>query len=150
MNASIEGVGMLVSPIACKSLINIEPINSRIIIATFSGNPETTIISCYSPTNVSEDSIAENFYSQLSIKQIPKHNITIVCGDMNAKIGSQDCKGTPFHQTTNRNGQLLLDVINECEMVNLSTKYTKRLGKLWTFTYPIGSKAQLDHILINK
>ena len=35
-------------------------------------------------------------------------------------------------------------------MVNLSTKYTKRLDKLWTFTYSIGSKAQLDHILINK
>ena len=152
MNAPIGGVGMLVSPIACKSLINVEPINSRIILASFSRNPETTIISCSSPTNVSEDSIAEDFYSQLStlIKQIPKHNITIVCGDINAKIGSQDCKGTSFHQTTNRNGQLLHDVINECEMVNLSTKYTKRLGKLWTFTYPNVSKAQLDHILINK
>ena len=69
---------------------------------------------------------------------------------MNAKIGKEDCKGTPYHDTTNRNGQLLLDVINECDMINLTTKYCKRIGKLWTFTYPNGSKAQLDHILINK
>ena len=69
---------------------------------------------------------------------------------MNAKIGSPDFKGTPFHQTTNRNGQVLLYAINECEMLNLSAKYTKRLGKLWTFTYPNGSKAQLGHILVNK
>ena len=55
---------------------------------------------------------------------------------MNTQIGKVDCKGTPYHETTNRNGQLLLDVMNECDMINLSTEYTKLLGKLWSFTYP--------------
>ena len=29
-------------------------------------------------------------------------------------------------------------------------QFTKRKGKLWTFTYPNGVRAQLDHIMINK
>ena len=77
---------------------------------------------CYSPTNTSDDIVAEEFYSGLStlIKQVPKHNVTIVGGDMNVKIGKENCKGTPYHETTNLNGQLLLDVINVCNIVNLN------------------------------
>ena len=150
--STVGGVGMLISPNAGKSLINIETINPRIVIATFNGNPQTTIISCYSPTNASEQSIAEEFYSELAklIKEIPKHHVIIVGGDMNAQIGKEDCKGTHYHETTNRNGQLLLELMNECGMVNLMTNYQKKRGKIWTFTYPNGTKAQLDHILINK
>ena len=70
---------------------------------------------------------------------------------MNAKIGKSDCEGSHFHELTNRNGQLLIDMMNECDLIGLSTKYRKRKGKLWSFTYPDGTKAQLDHILlINK
>lgn len=151
-NATVGGVGMLLSPNACKSLINIETINPRLMIATFNGNPQTTIISCYSPTNASEPNAAEEFYSDLAnlIKEVPKHNVILVGGDMNAQIGKDDCKGTYYHDTTNRNGHLLLELMSECGMVNLMTKYQKRRGKIWTFTYPNGTKAQLDHILINK
>ena len=56
----------------------------------------------------------------------------------------------PFKFTITTTTTLLLDVINECNMINLSTKCCKRIGKLWTFTYPNGAKAQLDHILINR
>ena len=60
------------------------------------------------------------------------------------------CKGTPYHKNTNRNDQLILDVISECDLINLTTKYTKHSGKLWTFKYPNGSKAKLADILVNK
>ena len=151
-NSTIRGVGMLLSPDAYKSVINIETISPRIMIATFNGNPQTTVISCYSPTNTADEEDAKDFCSDLGnlIRQIPKHNIKIVGGDMNAKIGSSDCKGYSYHETTNRNGEFLLDLIRECEMIDLSTNFRKRKGKLWTFTYPNGVRAQLDHILINK
>ena len=112
----------LLSPNSCKSLINIEPINPHLIIATFNDNSSTTILCCYSPTNVSEDFIAEEFYSELSslISQIPKHDVAIVAGDMNAQIGKYECKGSPYHKNTNRNGQLLLDVISECDLIDQS------------------------------
>ena len=34
--------------------------------ATFNGNPRTTIISCYSPTNISEETEIVAFYDELS------------------------------------------------------------------------------------
>ena len=53
--ATIGGVGILLNSQAYKALLNIETISSRIMISTFKGNPETTIISCHRPTNVSEE-----------------------------------------------------------------------------------------------
>ena len=57
------------------------------MVATFSGNPGTTIISCYSSTNASDETDLDTFYNELSslVHSIPKHNILIIGGDMNAK-----------------------------------------------------------------
>ena len=58
------------------------------MVATFHGNPITTIISCYSPTNVSEVLEVEQFYMELvSItRQIPKHNMLVIGGDFNDNL----------------------------------------------------------------
>ena len=59
------------------------------MVATFNGNPSTTIISCYSPTNVSEETDLIVFYNELSslVCSIPKCNILVIGRDMNAQIG---------------------------------------------------------------
>ena len=56
---------------------------------TFNGNPRATIISCYSPSNVSEETKLVTFYDELSslVRSIPKHNVLVIGGDMNAQIG---------------------------------------------------------------
>lgn len=151
-NSTIGGIGILLSPYAMKSLNSIETITNRIMIATFNGNPKTTVISCYSPTNASDEADVNDFYQQLSslINSIPKHNLKMICGDMNAKVGTQNSKILSFNRKSNRNGKLLLDMIEECELVLLNTKFQKRIGKLWTFTYPNGQKSQLDYILVNR
>ena len=58
------------------------------MIATFDGKPSATIISCYSPTNVSEEIDLITFYNELSslVRSILKHNVLIIGGDMNGKI----------------------------------------------------------------
>ena len=58
------------------------------ITATFNGNPKATIISCYSPTNVSEETELVSFYEELSsqVRSISKHNLLVIGGDMNARI----------------------------------------------------------------
>ena len=38
----------------------------------------------------------------------------------------------------------------ENRLTCLNTKYQKREGKLWTYTYANNSKAQIDYVLINK
>ena len=55
VNATVGGVGMLIGPKALKTLSSIERIQPKMMAATFNGNPRAAIISCYSPTNVSEE-----------------------------------------------------------------------------------------------
>ena len=150
-NSTIGGIGILLSQHAQKSLNNIETITSRIMVATFSGNPKTTVICCYSPTNSSEEEEVENFYDDLPaiVKQVPIHNVLIIAGDFNAQLGSDLGHRFSHHQNTNRNGKLLNNFITQNKMVCLNTKYQKRTEKHWTFTYPNGTRSQLDYILIN-
>ena len=66
VNASVGGVGILIGQRALKSLNSIKGIQPRIMVATFNGNPRATIISCYSPTNASEETELIAFYDELS------------------------------------------------------------------------------------
>ena len=111
-NTIIRGIGLFLSPKAYHSLLNVESISPRIMVATFSGNPKVTVISCYSPTNCSEETEVSTFYKQLFqlIKQITKYRILLIGADMNAKIGSNECEGDSYHDSTNRNGEYLLDL----------------------------------------
>jgi len=151
-NATIGGVGFLLSSKAVQALNNIEVIDKRLLTASFNGNPQTTIISCYSPTNVSDEEDALAFINQLTdlIKAVPKHNVLIVGGDMNAKLSKNDCHGNSYHDETNRNGRFLLDLVAGCELFSLNNSFRKRPGKQWTFTYPNQQRAQLDYILMNR
>ena len=54
VNAAIVGVGILIGQRAQKSFNSIEKIQERMMVATFNGNASATVISCYSPINISE------------------------------------------------------------------------------------------------
>ncbi|XP_062574521.1 craniofacial development protein 2-like [Saccostrea cucullata] len=60
------GVGLLLERKARKSLLKVVPSKSgRILVAEFDGNPLTTIIVIYAPTNCAEESVIEEFYTGL-------------------------------------------------------------------------------------
>ena len=52
---------MLLSPKAYKSLNSMETISPRIMIPSFTENLGVTIISCYSPTNISDGEDKDEF-----------------------------------------------------------------------------------------
>ena len=85
------------------------------MIATFNGNPRATIISCYSPTNVSEETELVAFYNKLSslVRSIPKHNVLVIGGDINTQIGKNGNNKYSLHNTLNRNGQHLTDFMKK-------------------------------------
>ena len=152
VNAAVGGVGLLIGPRALKTLNSVEKIQPRMMAATFNGNPWATIISCYSPTNVSEENELVTFYDELSslVRSIPKHNMLVIGRDMNAQIRKNGNNKYSLHNTSNRNWQHLTDFMIENRLACLNTNYQKREGKLWTYTYANNTKAQIDYVLINK
>ena len=143
---------MLIGPQALKSLNSIEKIQLSMMVAIFNGYPTTTIISCYSPSNVRDKTDPITFYNKLSslVHSIPKHSILIISGDMNAQIGKNINNKFSLHNSSNRNGEHLTDFTLENRLTWLNTKFQKRKGKLWTYTHANNAKAQIDNILINK
>lgn len=73
-----------------KSLMEWEPINEILTRARFNSNyAKTTIIQCYSHTNDAEEDVKDAYYEALQahISKTPQHDVLIIIGDQNAKVG---------------------------------------------------------------
>lgn len=90
---------------ARKALRQVYHHTDRILIAEFSGNPVTTVIVVYSPTNVAPSEEVEKFFEDLvtAVRDVPAHNFLAILGDFNARLGPEDAP-FPYHDSTNRNG----------------------------------------------
>ena len=76
-------------------LISWEPINSRLITALFRtshGKINVRVIQCYAPRNEAEEATKEEFYNALQslIARQRGKEVTILMGDLNAKIGGDN------------------------------------------------------------
>ena len=51
-----------------------------------------TILQCYAPTNEAEEEVKEDWYEQLqmAVSKVPQHDILLLTGDMNAKVGTDN------------------------------------------------------------
>ena len=111
-----------------------------------------TILSCFSPTNVSEETELIAFYDELSsfVRSILKHKVLVIGKDMNAQIRKNGNPKYSLPNSSNRNGQHLTDFKIENRLICLNTKFQKRDGKLWTSIYANKTKAQIDYVFINQ
>ena len=135
-----------------KALLKVKSINSRILVAEFDGNPKSTVIVVYAPTNCASEEIVEEFYEDLrnSISDVPAHNFLIVMGDFNARLGPDEASYT-FHDETNRNGKYMAELLTEFGLLATNTMFQKKKGKLWTFKDRASDALrQLDYILVRK
>ena len=129
-NTRMGRIGLRISQSAYKALNNIESTNQRTMVASFHGNPLLNVVCVYSATNCSLDQEIESFYSDLRgmLNSISKHNIKIIADDMNSQLGQDNVKWS-FHETANRNGLYLKELLLECQLQALNTKVHKRKGK---------------------
>ena len=111
VSTTIVALGMHLSFCAFKSLNNTEKTHPIIMSATFNGNPCTTIVSCYSPTNASDETDITTFCGELSSldRHIPKHNELIIDGDMNVRINKDENNKFGLINLPNRNGEYRTD-----------------------------------------
>lgn len=149
--AAVGGVGLLINKKVEKALCDVTSVTSRILKATFAGNPVATLVVVYSPTNMRQNhDETELFYESIrnTIDQTPKHNFLALLGDWNAKVSSSHVRFA-HEKRTNENGIRLIDLACEKSLCITNTTFQKRQGKLWTYEDPKGQRYQLDYVLVN-
>lgn len=107
-----DGVAIMLSNEAQKTLLGWEPVSPRIIMAKFKTSHKrivVNIIQCYAPTNEAEEEAKEDFYQKLeeTRRKCKEKDLTILMGDLNAEVGSDN---TGFEQVMGKHG---LGVMNE-------------------------------------
>ena len=65
-SAAVGGVGVVVKSSLLQNLVSITKITDRVIHTLFKWNPKSRFVSCYSPTNISEETNVEEFYESLN------------------------------------------------------------------------------------
>ncbi|VDP50451.1 unnamed protein product [Schistosoma margrebowiei] len=86
-----QEVALMLSNVARNALVGWESHGSRIIKASFNTKKEgitMNIIQCYAPNNDKNDDIKDQFYEWLKsiIEKCPRKDLTILMGDLNAKL----------------------------------------------------------------
>ncbi|XP_033103573.1 craniofacial development protein 2-like [Anneissia japonica] len=154
------GVALIINKKITKTLIYWEPINARIIRARFNSKyTKLTIIQCYAPTEDHCDEDKDTFYSTLeeTVRKTPKHDVMVVMGDMNAKIGINNTGRERvmgkegLGKMMNDNGERFADFCMENDLdIGESIFKHKDIYKE-TWVSPTGkTKNQIDHIPINR
>ena len=154
-----SGVAIIVTKEAAKTLEEWTPISKRIITASFwSRHIKTTLIQVYAPTNDADEETNDSFYEQLQsvIHLTPLHDITIVAGDLNAKIGTK-LNGEDgiigehgLQSERNGNGDRFSSLCANNNLTIVSTMFSHNKIQLHTWTSPNGHHYnQLDHVAIN-
>ena len=131
-NAAVGGAGVVVSKYAENTLVKIIKYTDRILVAHSNGNTRTTTIIHYAPCEGSDESEEHYFNLATATTAIPKHNTVIVMGDLNAHLGADDGTYT-FHISTNSNGKLIIDYLQETNLMIGNTSFRKKKVKLWTY-----------------
>ena len=135
------GVGILISRQIYKCLQSVKSISNRIITATFHGNPMLTVTSIYAPTECASPDDKSEFYNSLEdhLEQVKTHNIHLLVGDFNARVGSDSHLTHPevigrhcYYDTTNNNGERLVSMCEEHKLRPAQMKFPQPKCRQWT------------------
>ena len=116
-----------------------------------------TLIQVYGPTTAAMDEEMARFYQDLSqaVKQVPKGDMLLVIGDINAKVGRREpsamssAVGLYGLGETNEAGEQLEDFCLEHELALANTMLKQHPRRLYTWTCPDGNtRNQIDYISI--
>ena len=89
-NVHQSRVALLLNKETAESLLDWNPVSDRIITARFNSKYiTTTCVQVYAPTNDAEPEVKDEFYEQLQavIERAPSHDMLVMMGDWNAKVG---------------------------------------------------------------
>ncbi|GFR97317.1 craniofacial development protein 2-like [Elysia marginata] len=88
-----EGVALILSKKHANSIIQWEPINERLLYFRLNSKfAKTSIVVGYVPTDMAENEDKDQFYFALqgALDRIPGHDVLLLMGDFNAKVGNNN------------------------------------------------------------
>lgn len=111
----------------------------------------------YVTTNDAEDDIKQEFYEalQAELQKVPKQDLTILMGDLSAKVRSQNTgyervMGRHGYESMNENGEYFTEFCGNNNFVIGGTLFQhKEIHKLTWVSPGERAKNQIDHIAIN-
>jgi len=158
-NQHTEGVAIIMKKGLDNTLLEWKPVGERLMKVRFNSKyTELTIVACYAPTEQADDEEKDIFYDQLQklIQEVPAHDMLIVIGDMNARVGNNNTGreryiGPHGCGSINNNGERLCHLCEENLLVVGGTLFQHKTIHKLTWTSPDGrTSSQIDHIIINK
>ena len=155
-----EGVALILSKAAKKTLRGWEAHGSRIIMASFSTTNKRinmNIVQIYAPTNDDDDEEKDNFYNRLQtvIENLPTKDVNIVMGDANAKVGEdntgfEDVMGKQGLGQMNENGERFANMCSFNRLVIGGTVFPHKKIHRATWVSPDQrTENQIDHFCIS-
>lgn len=152
-----RGVGVMVSGEAIGSLKGYWAVSDRVILVKLYGKPmDINIIQVYAPTSEAEEVEIDQFYENVDnvLMQCKRHEINIVMGDLNAKVGKGrvDRVVGPFGLgERNDRGDRFVEWCQEKAQIVVNTWFRHHKRHLWTWKAPgDGVRNQIDYITINE
>lgn len=156
-----KGVGFVITKNLVKYVTDFVPYSDRTALIKFQAKPNNlNIIQVYAPTADAADHEVNQFYKEVTdlLKLTKKHDINIVMGDFNAKIGKGSFEGIvgPYGLgTRNERGDRLVQFCQEEDMKITNTWFQLPSRRLYTWKSPADQpqniiRNQIDFILINK
>jgi exonuclease III len=127
--AHSEGVAIMISKEAQRTVIGWEPVSARIITAKFKTSHKRitlNITQWYVPTNDADEELKEEFYQMLEeiTRKCSEKDITILLGDMNATDGNEN---TGYEQAMGKHGLGTMNVTGQL-FANFCANYNLVIG----------------------
>lgn len=160
-NQHRKGVGIILSKQYVRCVMECVPLSDRMMMIKLKGSPlNVNLIQVYAPTADSDEDEIESFYHNLKqlLKSTKQHEITLIIGDFNAKVGSEKTTGvTGAFGLGERNdrGSRLVQFCQEERYKISNTCFSLPPRRLYTWKSPQDSingsivRNQIDYILIN-
>ena len=158
-NIHQSGVALVMTKQTAGCLEGWVPVSDRIVTARFTSRfIKTTVVQVYAPTNEADEETEDSFYDMLQrvADKIPRHDMIMMMGDWNAKIGAKQ-EGENgvvgrhgFGDERSENGVRFVSFCAANNLAIVSTMFPHKNIHKYIWTAPNGrARNQIDHVAVN-
>ena len=156
-----RGVAMVCDKETAGAVEAFVPLSERSMMIRFAAHPfNINIIQAYAPTADKEEAEIETFYEELNtlLKMCKNHEITLIVGDMNAKVGegpTGSVAGRYGLGEQNERGERLIQFCEEHNFIITNTWFQLPKRRLYTWKAPADNnntriRNQIDYIMMKR